>query len=135
MNLALKTTALSIGLWLSACATQPITIEVAKSVPVSRVYNQGLLSDAPNLLIKRDTGFLGGGCSISVFVDRQLIATIHAGEKLPIALSSGDHFLGAKPDGMCAGGLVETSVRIDLAPKTFRLSVTEGQILLQPTAF
>jgi len=63
--------AVSLVLLLSACATQPITIQQAAAVPSSRILAPQWLSQGAytgSLVIKRDSGFMGSACTIRVFV-------------------------------------------------------------------
>jgi len=61
---------------------------------------------------RRDAGFMSSACATRVFVNGELAAYVRAGEKVTLNISAGDIILGAQPDGICAGGLVEIEARL-----------------------
>ncbi len=129
--------------FISACATSPIATSQAISVPASRVLDQRWLSSLPgsgSFIVKRDTGILGSGCMIRLYVDSISVADLRPGEKVELFLPTGEHLLGAGPSGICGGGsagaYVEASVIIAQdRDRLYRIAVGQGGILLQPTAF
>ena len=133
--------AVSLGLLLSACATQPITIEQASAVPSSRILSPQRLAQGPytgSLVIKRDSGFMGSACTVRVFVDAVPVADIAPSEKVELFVALGEHVVGATAIGMlCGGGTSEAAVVIrPESQKILRIaSGQSGDIYLQPGAF
>ena len=130
-----------LALWLTACATQPISIYQASAVPSSRILAPQLLSQAQytgSLIIKRDTGFMGSACTIRVFVDRVPVADLEPSEKIEIFVPLGEYVVSATPIGfLCGGGTSEAAVVIrPESQKILRIaSGQSGDIHLQPSAF
>jgi len=130
-----------LALLLSACATQPITIEQASAVPSSRILAPQWLSQGAytgSLVIKRDSGFMGSACTIRVFVDAVPVADIAPSEKVELFVALGEHVVGATANGvLCGGGASEAAVVI--RPESQRIlriaSGQSGDIYLQPSAF
>jgi hypothetical protein len=133
--------AVSLVLLLSACATQPITIQQAAAVPSSRILAPQWLSQGAytgSLVIKRDSGFMGSACTIRVFVDAVPVADIAPSEKVELFVALGEHVVGATANGvLCGGGASEAAVVI--RPESQRIlriaSGQSGDIYLQPSAF
>lgn len=125
---------------LSACATKPISTMDASPVPESRIINQQFLqksSDKGTLLIKRDSGFNTGACSVRIFVNASPVADIRTSEKIYIFLKPGEYIIGAEANAICAGGLVETDVVIEKGKTdTLRISYgSSGEFKISPTSF
>ena len=127
-------------LFLTACATTPVTINQASVVPASRVLAQQWLartSSSGSLIIKRDSGFMGSACTIRVFVDAVPVADLAAGEMVELYVSLGEHNVVASSNGICGGGTPEAVVVI--MPERQRIlriaSGQSGDIFLQPSAF
>jgi hypothetical protein len=125
---------------LTACATTPITINQAATVPVSRVLAPQLVSQASNtgsLVVKRDSGFMGSACTIRVFVDAVPVADLKPSEKVELFVALGEHSVVATSNGICGGGTSEAAVVI--MPERQRIlriaSGQSGDIFLQPSAF
>ena len=125
---------------ITACATTPITVNQAASVPDSRILAPHLLAQASNtgsLVLKRDSGFMGSACTIRVFVDAVAVADLASAEKVELFIPVGEHSIVVTPNGICGGGTSETTVVI--MPERQRiLRIAAGQsgdIHLQPSAF
>src|SRR5262245_26508232 len=89
-----------LAILLTACATTPLSLYQASSVPSSRILAPQLLSQAQytgSLIIKRDTGFMGSACTIRVFVDTVPVADLGPSEKIELFLPLGEHVVGATP--------------------------------------
>jgi|SRR4029077_18414970 hypothetical protein len=133
--------AVFLALSLTACATQPISIYQASTVPSSRILARQLLSQAQytgSLIIKRDTGFMGSACTIRVFVDTVPVADLGPSEKVEIFVPFGEYVVSATPTStFCGGGISEAAVVI--RPESQRIlriaSGQSGDIHLQPSAF
>ncbi|MBI4522514.1 MAG: hypothetical protein HY695_01740 [Deltaproteobacteria bacterium] len=126
---------------LMACATQPMTIYQASTVPSSRVLAPQLLSQRPytgSLIIKRDSGFMGSACTVRVFVGAVPVADLGPAEKVELFIDLGEHVVVATPNGIfCGGGVSEAAVNIrSESQKILRIaSGQSGDIYLQPSAF
>jgi hypothetical protein len=126
---------------LAACATTPVTINQAASVPSSRILAPQLLAQAKNtgsLVVKRDSGFMGSACSIRVFVDAVPVADLAPSEKVEVFVAFGEHsVVVTSSSGFCGGGTSETAVVI--MPERQRIlriaSGQSGDIILQPSMF
>ncbi|WP_416046669.1 hypothetical protein [Cupriavidus basilensis] len=120
---------------LGACATSPVTQGQATAVPADRLYlYQGAATpEHGSAMVTRDTGFVGNGCFLGLYVDGDLAGKFETGETAAFQLPQGEHILGiAFPPGkgLCAfhdGERREISAVI--APgktKYFRLVVRPG---------
>jgi hypothetical protein len=126
---------------LAACATSPVTINQASSVPNSRILAPQLLAQRSNtgsLVVKRDSGFMGSACAIRVFVDAVPVADLAPSEKVEVFVAFGEHsVVVTSSNGICGGGTSETAVVI--MPERQRIlriaSGQSGDILLQPSMF
>jgi hypothetical protein len=132
--------AVFLALSVMACATQPVTIYQAYTVPSSRILAPQWVSQAPytgSLVIKRDSGFMGSACTIRVFVDAVPVADLAPAEKVELFVSLGEHVVGATSNGICGGGASEAAVVISPErQKILRIaSGQSGDIYLQPSAF
>lgn len=129
-----------IFLFFTACATTPLTINQAVTVPDSRILAPQLLAQASNtgsLVVKRDSGFMGSACTIRVFVDAVPVADLRPSEKVEVHIPLGEHSVVATSNGICGGGTSEAAVVI--MPERQRIlriaSGQSGDIFLQPSAF
>lgn len=127
-------------LFLAACATTPLTINQAVTVPESRILAPAFLAQASNtgsLVVKRDSGFMGSACTIRVFVDAVPVADLRPAEKVELFVALGEHSVVATATGICGGGTSEAAVVI--MPERQRIlriaSGQSGDIFLQPSAF
>jgi len=125
---------------LAACATSPLTVNQAATVPNSRILASQWITRGPqtgSLVVKRDGGFMGSACTIRVFVDAVPVADLAPSEKVEIFVAFGEHSVVATSNGICGGGISETAVVI--MPERQRIlriaSGQSGDILLQPSAF
>jgi hypothetical protein len=128
---------------LSSCATSPVPLSEAKATPADRVFLADLGSSAAagNIVVSRDSGFLGGGCFVGFYIDGSLVAKMDTGEKARFPVSAGEHVVGVgNPggNGLCAFNKDyrrETSTIIKAGDvKYFRMVVRPGDgIALEPT--
>jgi hypothetical protein len=123
-----------------ACATTPLTVNQAATVPNSRILALQWLTQAPHtgsLVVKRDGGFMGSACTIRIFVDAVPVADLAPSEKVELFVGLGEHNVVATSNGICGGGTSEASVVI--MPERQRIlriaSGQSGDIFLQPSAF
>jgi hypothetical protein len=131
---------LLIAFALTGCATQPVSTAEAVPVPRERILSPELLQQADGrgtVIVKRDSGIGGSGCSARLFVDAKPTADLRPSERVVLHLPDGDHILSAQPNGLCGGGMVETRVRVtSLETATFPMGYgTAGDFTFTPTAF
>lgn len=102
-----------IGLALLAgCATQPTPIQQAEPVPVDELY---AFQSAPNansgsLIVVRDSGALGSGCDVVVYIDGKKSAKIGPGQRASFRLPPGQPNIGIglAGSGLCGGMAVRS---------------------------
>ena len=134
--------ALAIAL-LAGCATSPVPSDKARPAPSDRVSGyQKTVPGGSTLIVTRDTGFLGGGCFATIFLNGAPVAKLDTGEKAVFQVPSGEWLLGAALDGsaLCAANpeRMETSVVLKQGQqKKFRvfLPAGGGSIAVQPSSF
>lgn len=135
---------LSIAVALGGCATKPIAANRAAPVPPDRLLAYQTPVDGGGAIIAvRDTGFLGGGCNMAVYIDGTLAAQIGHGETARFSVAPGSHIVGTGPTGrgtcrLAAGQLrreVETTVGGG-ETRTFRISINPNSgPAIEATAF
>ncbi|MCV4343336.1 hypothetical protein [Pseudomonas capsici] len=105
------TSALVIAL-LAGCASTAISVRDAQPVPPEELYafQSKLPSDSGRITVVRDSGAIGSGCDIVVYVDGRKAAKIGTGQRATFYLPSGSSSLGAglAESGLCAGAAVRT---------------------------
>jgi len=132
--------AVALAATLTGCATKPISNSAALPVPEKRILDKQLVipdSNKSQITIKRDSGFLGGGCTARVFINAKPIADVNASEKVVLYLPEGDFILAAWPTGICGGGMTEVAARVQAGiPMSFRIGYgSNGDFSINPTAF
>jgi len=97
---------------LAGCASTAISVRDAKPVPSDEVYAfQSKPSGASGkITVVRDTGAVGSGCDIVVYVDGRKAAKIGTGQRATFFLPPGTPNLGAglAGSGLCAGAAIRT---------------------------
>jgi len=128
---------------ITGCATSPIPSDKARQAPSERVDGyQKPVPGGSSLVVTRDTGFLGGGCFATIFLNGEPVAKLDTGKKAVFQVPSGEWLLGAALDGsaLCAANpeRMETSVVLKQGQqKKFRvfLPAGGGSIAVQPSSF
>src|SRR5579863_6724163 len=80
-----KVTVLALIVMLAGCATRPVADTDARAIPADQVIDSTYLSEAPGtgrVTVKRDSGFLSGGCVARLFVDAKPVADLRRSEKV-----------------------------------------------------
>lgn len=97
---------------LAGCATQPTPIQQAEPVPVDELY---AFQSAPNansgsLIVVRDSGALGSGCDVVVYIDGKKSAKIGPGQRASFHLPPGQPNIGIglAGSGLCGGMAVRS---------------------------
>lgn len=92
---------------LSGCASDAVPVKQAVTVPGERVfdYQEPAKSDS-SITIVRDSGMVGGGCYITVFLNGARVAKLDTKEKATFYVNSGAWIVGAGHEGkgLCSGG-------------------------------
>ncbi|MGX9761857.1 hypothetical protein [Pseudomonas shahriarae] len=128
---------------LAGCATSPVPSDKARQAPSERVIGyQKPVPGGSSLIVTRDTGFQGGGCFATIFLNGAPVAKLDTGEKAVFQVPSGEWLLGAALDGsaLCATNpeRMETSVVLKQGQqKKFRVFIPAGggSVAVQPTSF
>ena len=111
----------------AGCATTPISSQQATPVPEERqfLYRHGG-ADTAQVLVKRDTGFMGSACATRVYVDGKLAAYVDSGEKVIFHIPAETVIIGAEPHGICGGGLIEAVAQLSPGKQVqFRISIDQ----------
>ena len=116
LSLILPLVAAALGVAVGGCA-QPDRVAVRPVVP-SRIFVPTQVpaqSDAANqarVVLHRDNGIYGGGCSARVLMDGQLLAQVEQGEQVTLPVVAGNHQLVLSPFGACSADKQELSASI-----------------------
>ncbi|MFP0536052.1 hypothetical protein [Klebsiella oxytoca] len=125
---------------ISGCATKPVTNEQAKNIPSKQILNSSFLSKKEGtgeVIIKRDSGFMGSACMTRIYIDGKEIADLDTAQKVVVYPKMGEHIFSAWPTGLCGGGMSEQSGRVT-GDKTLMYRVgygTNGDFGIYPTTF
>lgn len=126
--------------FISACATSPVSSQTADRVPAGRVFDQARTTQSAGtyeVIVTRDRGMMGAACATEVYADGSRIANVRAGERVSLYLAEGEHIVGVRPSGMCGGGTAQLEIRVT-PTKVTRLRVAAGQsgdIKIENSAF
>lgn len=137
----MRTVALLFGaMFLTGCATKPISTELAKPAPAKQIIDATLFSKKPGtgeVVIKRDSGYVGSACLTRVYIDGREVADLDPEQKITIYPTLGDHIFSAWPKGMCGGGMSEQSGKVTEGKVlTYRIGYGSGaEFGIYPTAF
>lgn len=84
---------------LTGCATSPMPIKEAQSVPGERIFRteNELVDGNAQALFVRDVGFTGAGVYHHLFIDGTKAASLNPGEKVEFFLRPGEHVFGVIP--------------------------------------
>lgn len=120
----------------AACATQPVPTSQARLVPDARIFDRSLITPQEGhgqVIVKRDSGFIGSGCRAHIFVNAAPAADLSPGEKVVFSLPEGRHILGART---CGNKMIEVEADVTaVRPLVFRVGLDMGGLGLYPTAF
>ncbi|WP_421549102.1 hypothetical protein [Pseudomonas sp. QD4] len=97
---------------LAGCASSAISVRDAKPVPSDEVYafQTKPAGESGKVTVVRDSGAVGSGCDIVVYVDGRKAAKIGTGQRATFYLPPGSPSLGAglAGSGLCAGAAIRT---------------------------
>lgn len=99
---------------MSGCATSPVTELDANQVPPDRVLAYQTVSGPHGAItVTRDSGMLGAGCFLSLFVNGTEAAKVGTSEKVTIELAPGRWNIGVGFDsGICGGASSRRAVQV-----------------------
>ncbi|MCY1286521.1 hypothetical protein D9M69_369200 [compost metagenome] len=111
-------------------------------VPPDRqsAFKEEVPGPSGEIIITRDSGFLGGGCYFAALVDGVVAARLAQGEYVKLKVKAGEHIVGLATDrqgkGMCSSGYdqFEQSVIVNSGEtKRFRMQSGPGGFDIKPT--
>jgi type IV pilus biogenesis protein CpaD/CtpE len=125
---------------VSGCASRPVSTNEAVTVPPDKIVDSRFSHKLPNsgeVIVKRDSGFVGGACRLRIFIDAVAIAEIDTSEKVVSYLPEGEHIISAQLNSPCAATLVEVNANVKAGGRsTYRFGTgTNFDFGLFPTAF
>lgn len=138
--------AVCICLFLASCASSPVSLRDATSVPASNIYAPEMFVASPSkgqVVLVRDSG-VGGKCALGVYLDGKLVGAIERKQKMVMYVTPGAHILGAGPNpkggGVCNWFSDQLRREVSVNATTshvsmFRLAMLKGEVSIMPTAF
>ena len=123
---------------LFGCATVPVSNKDA--VLSKNVFKNDLFLQREGnatLIVKRDKGLAGSGCSSRVYINGFAAADLDSGEYFKASVAPGSYIISAQPNGICGGGMFETRVSvIQNEVATYRIGYgSNADYFIVPTAF
>jgi hypothetical protein len=104
------------GVWLllllTGCASTAIPIGQAEPVPRDELYafQNKPAGESGSVTVVRDSGMVGSGCDVVVYVDGRKAAKIGTGQRASFYLPPGNPSIGAglAGSGLCGGAAIRT---------------------------
>ena len=97
---------------ISGCSTVPVVIPKVTGSAI---------------VVVRDAGFTGGGCTFAVFIDGEQAGTIDAGQNLIKQVQRGRHIVSIdNTSALCANLKMSRVVEISDLPGVFRIGMTSN---------
>ncbi|WP_307987982.1 hypothetical protein [uncultured Pseudomonas sp.] len=97
---------------LAGCASSPIPVSQAKPVPSDELYafQSKPAGESGVITVVRDSGMVGSGCDIVVYVDGRKAGKIGTSQRASFYLPPGNINMGAglAGSGLCAGAAIRT---------------------------
>ncbi|WP_212633141.1 hypothetical protein [Pseudomonas panipatensis] len=126
---------------MAGCSSSPVSLSEATPAPRDRVYGMQIPDSAQRASITfvRDSGYVGGGCDMGIYVNSKLVARLQTGEKAAIAVPAGQLIVGAGGvgDGLCGASASrrERDVTISAGEsKNYRIFISgSGDVDILPT--
>lgn len=95
---------------LAGCAPVPISADRADPVSADRLFAYASKGES-QIVVTRDSGFAGAGCTIRFSIDGKAAADFHSGEVARFGVAAGKHILAVEGVHMCSGsGLAESEI-------------------------
>ncbi|MEB0226248.1 hypothetical protein [Pseudomonas sp. 10S4] len=127
---------------LAGCATSPVPSSEALPAPAERVTDfQRKADGGGQIVVTRDSGFAGGGCYATVFLNGKPVARLNPKEKAVFQVPSGEWLVGAGLEGQALCGVnaerLETETIVKPGQeKKFRIYTSgDGSVGVKPTTF
>lgn len=125
---------------LSGCSTEIVPVSQAIKAPSERIfkYQNPAKGDAV-ITVVRDSGFVGGGCFMTVFLNGERAAQLDTKEKVTFYVNSGAWVVGAAHEGkaLCSTGKERQEREFTIKPnedKTLRVFTdNNGNVDIKPT--
>lgn len=123
---------------LTGCATSATPIGEAKPVPADELYafQQKSAAGSGTLTVVRDSGALGSGCDVVVYIDGRRSAKVGPGQRASFYLQPGQPNIGIglAESGLCSGMAVRSITGKVEADRTslYRISGDAGGIYIGP---
>jgi hypothetical protein len=103
--------ALAVAL-TAGCASTAIPVSQADPVPSDELYAFQVKpeGDSGKLIVVRDSGMVGSGCDILVYIDGRRAAKVGTSQRASFYLPPGNTSIGAglAGSGLCAGAAIRT---------------------------
>lgn len=81
----------------------------------------------PAVVVVRDAGFVGSGCTFDVLVDGEIVGEVKAGETVIKVVSNGKHRVGIdNSTAMCPNVKMSKVVVVTGEPVIFRVGITSN---------
>lgn len=118
MKKAVLTLSIALAAAIAGCSTAPVAPGKALAVPAERVYSAAYLEASSErtatIVIARDKGFSGSGCSHDIFLNNEKILAIRQAETATLHVAPGAYFLKLETGGgLCPN--ISTSQNLTLA--------------------
>lgn len=127
---------------LGGCASSPVPYGDASPAPAERVYAyQAAKNGNSNIMVTRDSGFVGAGCFATIFLNGKPVARLNPSERASFIVPAGEWTVGAGLDGKALCGANPERLETDLLikpgqTKKFRVyTSTGGEVGVRPTTF
>lgn len=127
---------------LGGCATSPVSVGEATPAPANRVSAyQKPVDGGGTIIVTRDSGFPGGGCFATVFLNGQPVAKLDPKEKASFKVPAGEWMVGAALEGkaLCALNPERLEAEAIIRPgqtKKYRIYTSaDGDVGVMPTTF
>ncbi|HGC8049435.1 TPA: hypothetical protein ACPZN0_004041 [Yersinia enterocolitica] len=125
---------------LAGCATEVVPPSKAISATSDRVFKyQQVFPDQATLVVVRDSGYIGGGCYATVFINGDRVAKLDPKEKASFNLPAGTWTVGATWEGaaLCSAAVERQERDVSLVAgksKTLRIFTdSNGTMDVKPT--
>ncbi|MBV4469360.1 hypothetical protein KVG87_09550 [Pseudomonas sp. SWRI31] len=103
---------MSMATLLVGCASSAIPISQTEPVPRDELYafQTKPAGESGKITVIRDSGMVGSGCDIVVYVDGRKVAKVGTGQRASFYLPPGNPSIGAglAGSGLCGGAAIRT---------------------------
>lgn len=133
-NLKMLVTFLALPV-LAGCSTTSVKLSDSLEAPADRVhgFKTRVGDDTAELVVVRDVGALGSFCRYSIWVGKEIAATLETGERVTLSILPGEHILSVAPAPgsgfLCSIGDPVRTIESTFKPrekKTYRMFISAG---------